>query len=181
MIRHFPNVWILRSKMLEESWDIRSNFGILSVGGCGGQPILLFWKYMYKSQMFRPHECATTFFKNLRSILVGHFGLQSVSYRVETPCTIVASYLKRILKKSKSIPSIAKKIVIAIMQKIWTPDPIIEANKRLLFGVLNTSPWTSFHPVSSILSSRSSSVLYLAISLKIERDKLLLLLLFGFH
>ena len=36
--------------------------------------------------MSKPPECATTFFKNLRSILVGHFGLQSVSYRVETPC-----------------------------------------------------------------------------------------------
>ena len=36
--------------------------------------------------MFKPPKCATTFFKNLRSILVGHFGLQSVSYRVETPC-----------------------------------------------------------------------------------------------
>ena len=37
--------------------------------------------------MSKPPECATTFFKNLRSILVGYFGLQSVSYRVETPCT----------------------------------------------------------------------------------------------
>ena len=36
--------------------------------------------------MSKPPEFATTFFKNLRSILVGHFGLQSVSYRVETPC-----------------------------------------------------------------------------------------------
>ena len=37
--------------------------------------------------MSKPPECATTFFLNLRSILVGHFGLQSVSYRIETPCT----------------------------------------------------------------------------------------------
>ena len=36
--------------------------------------------------MSKPLECATTLFLNLRSILVGHFGLQSVSYRVETPC-----------------------------------------------------------------------------------------------
>ena len=35
--------------------------------------------------MSKPPECATTFFKNLRSILVGHFGLQSLSYRVKTP------------------------------------------------------------------------------------------------
>ena len=37
--------------------------------------------------MSKPPECATTFFKNLRSILVGHFGLQSVTYPIETPCT----------------------------------------------------------------------------------------------
>ena len=36
--------------------------------------------------MSKPPACATTYFKNLRSILVGHFGLQSVSYQVETPC-----------------------------------------------------------------------------------------------
>ena len=38
--------------------------------------------------MSKPPEFATTFFKNLRSILVGHFGLQSVSYRFETPCSL---------------------------------------------------------------------------------------------
>ena len=43
--------------------------------------------------MSKPRECATTFFKNLRSILVGHFGLQSVSYRVETPCRIHVNHL----------------------------------------------------------------------------------------
>jgi hypothetical protein len=37
--------------------------------------------------MSRPPECAATFFKTWRSILVGHLGLQSVTYRVETPCT----------------------------------------------------------------------------------------------
>ena len=38
--------------------------------------------------MSKPPKFTTTFFKNLRSILVGHFGLQSVSYRVETPCIL---------------------------------------------------------------------------------------------
>ena len=36
--------------------------------------------------MSTPHECAATFFKILKSILVSHLELQSVTYRVETPC-----------------------------------------------------------------------------------------------
>ena len=50
------------------------------------QNISLFWKLIDETQMSKTPERATTFFKNLRSILVGHFGLQSVSYQVETPC-----------------------------------------------------------------------------------------------
>ena len=57
---------------------------------------------MNKTQMFKPPECATTFFNNLRSILVGHFGLQSVSYRVETPCNMpgffVSPFILSVLK-----------------------------------------------------------------------------------
>ena len=37
--------------------------------------------------MSRPPECAATFFKTWRSVLVGHLGLQSVTYRVDTPCS----------------------------------------------------------------------------------------------
>jgi hypothetical protein len=49
--------------------------------------MLLFWKKIDKTQMSKPPECAATFLKNFRSIYVGHLGLQSVTYRVETPCT----------------------------------------------------------------------------------------------
>ena len=38
----------------------------------------------------KPPECATSFSKNLRSISVGHFGLQSAALWVETPCTVTA-------------------------------------------------------------------------------------------
>ena len=67
-----------------------------------------------------------------------------------------------------SIPSIAKNMVMPIMQNICTPDPMMEAKNRLLLGGLNTSPCTSFQPVSSILSSKSSSVLYFAMSLQMK-------------
>ena len=36
--------------------------------------------------MSKPPRCAATFFKTRRSILVGHLGLQSVSYQDGTPC-----------------------------------------------------------------------------------------------
>jgi hypothetical protein len=48
--------------------------------------MLLFWKNIGKTQMSKPPECTATFFKKLRSIYVGHLGLQSVTYRVDTPC-----------------------------------------------------------------------------------------------
>ena len=38
--------------------------------------------------MSTPHGCAATFFKILKSILLSHLGLQSVTYRVETPCSL---------------------------------------------------------------------------------------------
>ena len=58
------------------------------VRGCWGQPILLFWKNIDKTQMSPSPECAATFFWTWKSTLVGHLGLQSMSYRVGTPCTI---------------------------------------------------------------------------------------------
>ena len=49
--------------------------------------MLLFRKKIDKTQMSKPPECAATFFKKLGSIYAGHLGLQSVTYRVDTPCT----------------------------------------------------------------------------------------------
>ena len=48
--------------------------------------MLLFWKTIDETQMSKPPECAATFFKTWRLILVSHLGLQSVSLWVETPC-----------------------------------------------------------------------------------------------
>ena len=78
----------------------------------------------------------------------------------------MAAVSKAPLEAGLNIPSIAKNIVIPIIQKICTPEPMMDAKSRLLLGGRNTSPCTNFQPVSSILSSKSSSVLYLAISLK---------------
>ena len=61
--------------------------GNFDVRGCWGQPMLLFWKNIDKTQMSPSPKCATTFFWTWKSFLVGHLGLQSMSYRVETPCS----------------------------------------------------------------------------------------------
>ena len=59
----------------------------------------------------------------------------------------------------ESMPSMAKKMVMNIMQKSWMPEPTSETKRRALGGGRKTSPCTSFQPVSSMLSSTSSSML----------------------
>jgi hypothetical protein len=56
--------------------------------------MLLFWKEIDKTQIPKPPECASTFFKKFESVYVGHLGLQSITYRVDTPaCIYVISCL----------------------------------------------------------------------------------------
>jgi hypothetical protein len=59
--------------------------------------MLLFWKTIDKTQMSKPPECAATFLKNFRSIYVSHLGLQSVTYRVDTPCKYMTKYMLSIV------------------------------------------------------------------------------------
>ena len=47
--------------------------------------MLLFYRKNDKTQMPKPPECADIFFKTLWSNFVGHRGLLSMSYRVDTP------------------------------------------------------------------------------------------------
>ena len=54
--------------------------------------MLLFWKKIDKAQMSKPPECAATFLNFFRSIYVSHLGLQSVTYRVDTPCSQCLKY-----------------------------------------------------------------------------------------
>ena len=65
------------------------------VRGCWGQPILLFWKNIDKTQMSPSPKCAATFFWTWKSTLVGHLGLQSMSYWVGTPCNPSLQYILR--------------------------------------------------------------------------------------
>ena len=50
-------LWCFEKKnVLVESWKFMSNFSTLSVRGCWGQPILLFWKLVDKTQISKPPE-----------------------------------------------------------------------------------------------------------------------------
>ena len=69
----------------KKSWFLVVS-GNLDVRGCWGQAMLLFWKNIDKTQMSSSPKCAATFFWTWKSFLGGHLGLQSMSYRVETPC-----------------------------------------------------------------------------------------------
>ena len=64
-------------------------FCYIYVGGCWGQPMLLFWKKIDKTQMSKPPKCAAMFLWTWNSNLVGHQQLQSISYRDGTSCRYV--------------------------------------------------------------------------------------------
>lgn len=56
-------------------------------------------------------------------------------------------------------PRAAKKMVHSAMPNTCAPTPMLTANKKgNRAGGRNTSPWTSFQPLSSRSSARSSSV-----------------------
>ena len=50
-------LWCFEKKnVLVESWKFMSNFSTLSIRGCWGQPILLFWKLVHKTQISKLPE-----------------------------------------------------------------------------------------------------------------------------
>mmetsp|Transcript_25983 Transcript_25983/g.53999 ORF Transcript_25983/g.53999 Transcript_25983/m.53999 type:complete len:218 (+) Transcript_25983:381-1034(+) len=55
-------------------------------------------------------------------------------------------------------PNTAKAMVKQLIPRTCTPLPMKTASKDACFGGLNTSPNTSFHPVSSLASSLASSL-----------------------
>ena len=66
--------------------QIFTNIGIISVRGCWGQPMLLFWKKrLLRLKCPNLLNVLLPFKKKFRSIFVGHLKLQSMSYRVDTP------------------------------------------------------------------------------------------------
>lgn len=55
-------------------------------------------------------------------------------------------------------PRTAKMRTASAMLRTWAPEPTRTERKRGMAGARNTSPCTSFHPVSSCASSTDSSL-----------------------
>ena len=75
-------IWVLFCGMHQQ----KSNFSLLSVGGCWDQPMLLFWKLINETQMGKPLE--PTRHHNSRKLLI-LLPLRAIYYRslhYETPC-----------------------------------------------------------------------------------------------
>lgn len=57
-------------------------------------------------------------------------------------------------------PAAARTMTVISVQKTWTPVPTRVEKRSESRGGLKTSPWISFQPLSSTVSTRSSSVYY---------------------
>ena len=86
--------WIIPSTTMTNTYcgiDIRkSHFtvisGTLSVGGCWGQPMLVFWKLVEESQISKPQKYTNTFKLNLTFIFLSVRVNLKETFQCETPC-----------------------------------------------------------------------------------------------
>ena len=85
--------------------------------------------------------------------------------RVILKCLKIKPVINEPLADGLSMPNMATTMVIMPIKPIWIPEPI-NAHKMVdCAGGRKMSPWTSFQPVSSsVSSSSSSSLLYWAMS-----------------
>ena len=61
-------------------------YGTLSVGGCWGQPMLIFWKLDDETQISQPKEYTDDFKQNLTSIFLSVRAILKETVQCETPC-----------------------------------------------------------------------------------------------
>ena len=67
----------------------------VSVRGCWGQPMLLFWKLVDETQMPWPQECTDTFKQNLTCIILSVRVHSKETFQCETPCTMIIVELSK--------------------------------------------------------------------------------------
>ena len=87
-----------KKKFWVESRNINMNFSTFSVGGCWGQPMLLFWKLVDETQLVKPPEPTSHHISKKYLILVPFKSIYFRSLYYETPCTMKLSDLPRLLK-----------------------------------------------------------------------------------
>ena len=73
--------------------NIILNVSTFSVEGCWGQPILLFWKLIHKTQMSNPPGAASYYNSIKLLILLPLRAIYFYSLYYETPCTYLCTYL----------------------------------------------------------------------------------------
>ena len=78
---------------------LESLYGTLSVRGCWGQPMLLFWKLVDELQIPKPQNYTDTFIITKKLLFVGLIGLRSISKPLETPCTIPSNYTTQFFQR----------------------------------------------------------------------------------
>ena len=69
-------------------------YGTLSVGGCWGQPMLIFWKLVDETQISQPKEYTDDFKQNLTSIFLSVRAILKETFQCETPCKLAVNIKK---------------------------------------------------------------------------------------
>ena len=77
-----PFLWNGSSKII-----LFTDFSTFSVGGCWGQPMLLFWKLIHKTQMSNPPDAASYRNSTKLLILLPLRAIYFYSLHYETPCS----------------------------------------------------------------------------------------------
>ena len=86
---------VLFCRMDHQKSNFSLIFGILSVRGCWGQPILLFWKLFDETQMSKNQDVKTNFKQNTTCIFLSVRHELLLSVHIETPCRTHFFYISK--------------------------------------------------------------------------------------
>ena len=84
------------NRMDHQKFNFSLIFDTFSVGGCWGQPMLLFWKLVDETQISKPQNHTDTFIQNLTSIFLSVRPKLLVTFHYEIPCIHDLSKLSNI-------------------------------------------------------------------------------------
>ena len=85
-------VLVIFCGMVHQKSKLSLIYGTVSVGGCWGQPMLLFWKLVDETQMPWPQEYTDTFKQNLTCIFLSVRVNSKETFQCETPCRVFENF-----------------------------------------------------------------------------------------
>ena len=94
MVSKWP-IPVLFCGMDHQKSKISLIYGTLSVGGCWGQPMLIFWKLDDETQISQPKEYTDDFKQNLTSIFLSVRAILKETFQCETPCRFAGYNLEK--------------------------------------------------------------------------------------